>query len=271
MTQPHKHSFAPMSAPTFGERAVMNDPQQASGRVVEPVVLATIERPIPLAQLEAQAAAQAGQTLPTPVDPAEQAREIISEARTTARMMLQQARDVIASERAHALEEARAEGYAAGQAHADEETSSLIATCEQIGVQVMQERERVLAEREGELVELSIAIAERIVAASLDVDPALVVDACQGAMRKAFQRESMQILAHPEDLDRLRDAGPQLARELGGVEHLDFIAERRLDRGSVIVRTPAGEIDGTIAGKATKIEQALREGIEQRRATQRAA
>jgi flagellar biosynthesis/type III secretory pathway protein FliH len=81
----------------------------------------------------------------------------------------------------------------------------------------------------------------------------------------------MQVLAHPADLALLREAGPQLAAELGGVDHLDFVEERRLGRGSVVVRTPAGEIDATIAGKADKIEQTLREGIEQRRAERRSA
>jgi flagellar biosynthesis/type III secretory pathway protein FliH len=199
-------------------------------------------------------------------DPAEVARAIVAEARETARTMLRQARDVIAADRASALEQARAEGYAAGRAEVDAEMAGLVATCERIGVHVMEERERVLEENEADVVELAMSIARRIVNASLDVDETLVVEACRGAMRKAFQRGSMQVLAHPQDLELLLAAGPAIAEELGGVDHLDFIAERRLDRGSVVVRTPAGEIDATIDGKAEKIEQALREGIEQRRA-----
>ncbi|MCW2956687.1 MAG: hypothetical protein JWO69_1556 [Thermoleophilia bacterium] len=208
---------------------------------------------------------------PVVVDPAEEARRMIADARNTARSMLAQAREVISAERAQAVTDGHAEGYAAGLANADDETAGLVQTCEKIGVHVMQERERVLAENEDSIVELAIAIAQRIVNASVDVDETLVVEACRGAMRKAFQRGSMQVLAHPDDLAILRDAGPQLAQELGGVDHLDFIEERRIDRGSVIVRTPAGEIDGTIRGKSDKIEQALREGIEQRRADRRAA
>ena len=207
---------------------------------------------------------------PAAPDPAAVAQQVVAEARETARTMLQQAREVIAADRTKAVEQGHAEGYAAGRAEADAETAGLIRTCEQIGVHVMEERERVLAASEADIVELAIAIAHRIVNASLDVDHELVVDACRGAMRKAFQRGSMQVLAHPDDLDLLRDAGPGLAAELGGVDNLDFIEERRIDRGSVVVRTPAGEIDATIAGKADKIEQALREGIEHRRAGRRA-
>lgn len=219
---------------------------------------------------DADGAARASQQ-PAPQTPEEAARQIIAEARSTARSMLAQAREVIAAERAQAVQQGYDEGFAKGAADADAETAGLVETCEKIGVHVMEERERVLAENEADVVELAIAIARRIVNASIDVDHELVVEACRGAMRKAFQRGSMQVLAHPADLELLRAAGPQLANELGGVEHLDFVEERRLDRGSIIVRTPAGEIDATIAGKADKIEQALREGIEQRRAERRAA
>lgn len=211
------------------------------------------------------------QPLSRAASPADMAQAIVTEARSTARTMLAQARDVIAAERAQAIERGYQEGLARGAAEADAETAGLIATCEKIGVNVMEERARVLDENEADIVELAISIARRIVNAAIDVDETLVIEACRGAMRKAFQRGALQVLAHPADLQLLRDAGPELAAELGGVEHLDFIEERRIDRGSVIVRTPAGEIDGTIAGKADKIEMALREGIEQRRAERRAA
>lgn len=197
------------------------------------------------------------------------AQQIIVEARDTARTMLRQAREVIESDRIAAVESGREQGRIEGRAEADLEASGLLHACEQIGIHVAQERQDVLEANEQDVVELAIAIAQRIVAASLDVDRDLVIDACRSAMRKAFQRGDMQVLAHPDDLDILRSAGPKLAAEMGGVEHLEFIAERRLDRGSVIVRTAAGEIDGTIASKSEKIEQTLREGIQQRRAERR--
>jgi flagellar biosynthesis/type III secretory pathway protein FliH len=230
--------------------------------MVEPMVFPTISRERPIA-------IQPDLT-PPPPDPVEVARQLVAEARSTARTMLAQAREVIAADRASAIEQGYAEGFATGQAEADAETAGLMRTCERIGIHVMEERERVLAENEADIVELAISIARRIVNASIDVDETLVVEACRGAMRKAFQRGSMQVLAHPDDLGMLRDAGPELANELGGIEHMDFIEERRLDRGSVIVRTPAGEIDATVDGKAARIEQALREGIEARRAERRA-
>lgn len=258
------------------ERVRMFDPQQPAlhatadsatprAGVVTPVVLQRIERPPAPEEVRAQQRANAHAV---PNAQAE-AQQILADARTTARTMLSQARDVIAGEREDAIKRGHAEGYAAGLAEADTETSGLIATCERIAVEIMAERERAVIDHEPDLVELAMSIANRIVNASIAVDPDLVIESCRGAMRKAFSRGNLQVLAHPSDLERLRAAGPKLAEELGGVDHLDFVEERRMHAGSVVVRTPAGEIDGTIAGKADKIESALREGIEHRRAAQR--
>jgi len=49
------------------------------------------------------------------------------------------------------------------------------------------------------------------------------------------------------------------------------LEERRLARGSLIVRTPAGEIDATFDGKTAKIADALRETALSRKVTDRNA
>jgi flagellar assembly protein FliH len=259
----------PQQYHSYGEEAPMVGPGMPQGAtaMVEPVVFESLDR----SRRAFSSAATVAADVPHIRTPREEAQAIIAEARSTARSMLAQAREVIAAERAQAVQQGFEEGRATGAAEADAETAGLVQTCERIGIHVMEERERVLAENEADLVQLAMAIARRIVNASIDVDETLVVDACRGAMRKAFQRGALHVLAHPADLELLRAAGPQLAAELGGVEHLDFVEERRLERGSVIVRTPAGEIDATIEGKSAKIELALREGIEQRRAERNAA
>lgn len=198
-----------------------------------------------------------------------EARSIVDQARTTAQQMLEQARAARDGE----VEAAQRQGYAAGHAEgldaADRECAALVATAEQIAARVATEREHLLAQAEGEIVDLAIAIARRLVNAAIEVEPDLVVDVCRGAMRKAFQRETLVVLAHPDDLQMLRRAGPAMASELGGIHQLDFVEERRLQCGSVVVRTPAGEIDATFEGKATKIEEGLRELVDARRAEAR--
>ena len=203
------------------------------------------------------------------------AEQLLDEARATAASMVEQARLARDGELEAARVEGQRAGYEAGYGDgmdaSDRESAGLIATAEQIALHVSRERDSLLEASEAEIIELALSIAGRVVNAAIEVDPSLVVEVCRGAMRKAFQRDQLTVLAHPDDLDSLREAGPKLALELGGVHHLEFIEERRLTRGSLIVRTPAGEIDATFAGKTAKIADALRETALARKVTDRHA
>lgn len=198
-----------------------------------------------------------------------EASRVLDEARETARQMVEHAREVRDAELADARLEGYRLGYEEGLEAVDRDCASLVSTAETIAANVAAERQRLLESSEGEVVELALRIAERLVNTALDVDPGLVVDVCRGAMRKAFKRETLIVLAHPDDLDLLRRAGPDVARELGGVHHLDIVEERRLEPGSVIVRTPAGEIDATLDGKLDVLRRHLTELAETRRAGMR--
>lgn len=196
---------------------------------------------------------------------------IIAEAHATAQQMLDQARMSRDAEIEAARQTGYREGFTAAQEAVDREAAELIATSEAIAANVARERQLQLDECEADVVRLAIAVAERLVNAAVAFEPELVLDVCRGAMRKAFQREMLVVLAHPDDLSMLRDAGPQMAAQLGGVQQLEFVEERRLQRGSVVVRTPAGEIDGTFGSKAATIERELLELAERRRAERRSA
>jgi flagellar biosynthesis/type III secretory pathway protein FliH len=196
----------------------------------------------------------------------DEARRIVEDARRAAEEMLQQARASCDSVLRAARDEGYGDGFAQGVEAADRETAGLIATAEAIATNVARERDHLLSQAEGELVELAMHVARRVVNTEVSINPDIVVEVCRGAMRRAFQRDSLVVLAHPADLEALRAAGPAMAAQLGGVHSLDFVEERRLERGGVIVRTPVGEIDATFEAKAAKLEDALREHAEQRRA-----
>jgi flagellar assembly protein FliH len=204
-----------------------------------------------------------------PVGGTTHAASIVEEARQTAAAMLAHTRAACETDKEAARAAGYEAGYAAGMEAADSECAALLRTAEQIGINVASERERLLIEAEGEIVDLAIAIASKVLNTTIDLEPETVVEVCRGAMRKAFQRETLVVRAHPEDLATLREAGPRLAAELGGVQHLEFVEERRLQPDSLIVRTPAGEIDATFAGKLDKIGEELRELARTRAAERR--
>ena len=156
-------------------------------------------------------------------------------------------------------ESARAEGFAAGHAEA---MASLQPALEALGaaVQAMHDAQSAAGERlERQAVELGFALAEKVLAGAVAVEPERVIESVRGALRGLLERERVTVLVNPEDLELVNGAMDELRGSLGGIEHCVVEAERRVRRGGCVVRTPDGDVD---AGIDTKLARA-REVVEQ--------
>jgi flagellar assembly protein FliH len=124
------------------------------------------------------------------------------------------------------------------------------------------------AERlEAHAVDLALFLAEKVLGGALAVDPGQVVEAVRGALRGIVERERVTVLVHPEDLELVRDAMDGVRASLGGIEHCEVQAERRVSRGGAVVRTPDGDVDARVE---TKLQRA-REVVEAALGTSAAA
>jgi flagellar assembly protein FliH len=156
-------------------------------------------------------------------------------------------------------EAARAEGFAAGHAEA---MASLQPALEALGaaVQGMHDAQLAAGEHlERQAVELGFALAEKVLAGALAVEPERVIESVRGALRGLVDRERVTVLVNPDDLELVQGAIDELRGSLGGIDHCVVEAERRVRRGGCVVRTPEGDVD---AGIDTKLARA-REVIEQ--------
>jgi flagellar biosynthesis/type III secretory pathway protein FliH len=166
------------------------------------------------------------------------------------------AADVLAS--AHAEADAiralaHAEGLAAGREAALAELQPAAAALEE-GARLLAEESAATAERlELAAVELGLLLAEKIVGAAVAADPELIVEAVRGALRGLVERERVTVLVHPDDLELVRGAMGGLVATLGGIEHAEVQAERRVARGGAVVRTPDGDVDARLE---TKLQRA---------------
>jgi flagellar biosynthesis/type III secretory pathway protein FliH len=152
-----------------------------------------------------------------------------------------------------AREQGFQEGFASGHAQALEEAAAGAAALAQAGIALQAEAAAAATRLEDEAVRLALSLAEKIVAGALAVAPELVVDAVRHALRGVVERERVTVLVHPADLDLVQEAMGAIRRELGGMEHVEVQAERRVQAGGAVVRHAAGEIDARIE---TKLERA---------------
>jgi len=152
-------------------------------------------------------------------------------------------------------------GFQAGLIEAQAHMAAGVAALQAAAAAVDAERARLAGAVEPAAVELALKIAEQALAASVAVRPEVVVEVVRGALRRLAERERVTILVNPEDLELVRTASATLAAELGGIEHCDVQAERRVGRGGAIVRTVEGEVDATLATKLAKAREVLEDEL----------
>jgi flagellar biosynthesis/type III secretory pathway protein FliH len=164
--------------------------------------------------------------------------------------------DVLAEARAEAdalREAARAEGFAAGRADAVAALEPALAALTQAVADVHAQQAEAAELLERRAVELGLALARKIIGGALEVEPEKVLEAVTGALRGIVERERVTVLVNPDDLEIVREAMDNLKASLGGIEHCEVQAERRVGRGGCIVRTPVGDVDARVE---TKLERA---------------
>ncbi|MBJ7519888.1 MAG: hypothetical protein JHC84_09360 [Solirubrobacteraceae bacterium] len=155
--------------------------------------------------------------------------------------------------RQQAYEEGLAAGMAEGRAACAPAAEALVgaaAGLDELRIHVTDGLERGA-------VGLALRIAEQIIGAAVTVEPERVLEAIRGALRRLADRERVQILVNPEDLDIVRGGLDDLISQLGGISSVDVQAERRVSRGGAIVRTGEGDVDASIETKLTRAREVL--------------
>jgi flagellar assembly protein FliH len=181
-----------------------------------------------------------------PVDPGADPAVLLAAAQADAER-------VRADAQAAGFEEGRLAGLEAARAELEPAVHALAEAV--AGVHELRERAAEDVERAS--VELGLQIAEKALAAAVEVQPERVVDVVRGALRCMIDRERVTVLVNPADLDLVRGAVSELVLSLGGIEHIEVQEERRVGRGGAVVRSAAGEIDGRLETKLERAREVL--------------
>ena len=156
-----------------------------------------------------------------------------------------------------AREQGYQEGFASGHAHALEEAHAGAAALAEAGVALRAEAAAAASRLEDEAVQLALSLAEKIVAAALAVQPELVVDVVRHALRGVVERERLTVLVNPADLPLVSGAMAGVQAELGGIDHWEVQAERRVARGGAVVRHAHGDVDAQLDAKYERAREVV--------------
>jgi flagellar assembly protein FliH len=168
--------------------------------------------------------------------------------------------EVLAAAQAQAAEireRAYADGFAAGLEEARDQAAPAAEAFAAAARELAERRDEAAQAAEAAAVDLALQIAEHALGAALAVDPERVLDVVRGALRRLIERERLVVLVNPQDLDMVRAGIGGLVAELGGIEHVDVQAERRVLRGGAVVRTAEGDVDANLSTKLQRAREVL--------------
>ncbi len=153
-------------------------------------------------------------------------------------------------------EQARAAGYEDGHEHGlregREQAASAAAALGEALSGLESLRDEVAEAVERDAIELGLAVAAKIVPATLQIRPELVVEVVQGALRRVSGQRTIVLVVNPADVETVRAALGDL-HQGGVVDRWDLQADQRVAAGGAIVRTDEGEVDARVA---TQLERA---------------
>ena len=161
---------------------------------------------------------------------------------------------------------ARAEGLQQGR---DEALATLTPALEALAqaAEGVRADQLVRADRlEAHAVDLALFLAEKVIGGAIAVQPDLVLESVRGALRGIVERERVTVLVHPEDLEMVREAMDDVRASLGGIEHCEVQAERRVSRGGAVVRTPEGDVDARVETKLQRAREVVESALSSARA-----
>lgn len=159
--------------------------------------------------------------------------------------------------RTKAYEEGRRQGYQEGIAQAWIEAEQIRNRARSMVREVEEIRRRTLDELENDIRALAVAIAEKLVARQLELDPEYITAVAREVLEVVRERENIVLYAHPSHVVHLQDAYPKLKAALPENAALRIISDAGLEEGGCLVETEQGLVDASRDVRWQEILKAL--------------
>ncbi|MCI9677380.1 MAG: F0F1 ATP synthase subunit delta [Oscillospiraceae bacterium] len=243
---------APAAPPSEGFDVREEEPETGEEAVSAPPPAPDSGEPVRYAQLQAELILKEAR---------EEAESVLARARETAQQELE---DI----RAGARDEGYREGYAQGAARAVEDA---IRDREAVAQRLEEEvraflekatlaKEEMLLQTRDEMLDLCIAVAEKVVRVSLRSSSEVIVRMIQTATERLKRQEWVHIYISGCDARGAAQITPALTTALGALsQHIKLIPMGDGEDGTCIIETPEEIIDASVSTQMSNIRDLLRD------------
>ena len=203
-----------------------------------------------------------------------QADELIRNAQAQAEHIIEEAKQAAEAEvaRIHqqASEEGYNQGYVEGQRKGEEEASAATRKAAQESVEAVQRflmqanhmRDEKIDKLNGELLDVAVAVAEKVIHVSLKSSEEIIKRMIIAATEKLKRREWVQIYVADCDVKGVAQSDPSLSAALSSLsDHIKIVPMRDAETGTCIVEMPDEIIDASASTQLENIRSVIHENF----------
>ncbi len=122
-------------------------------------------------------------------------------------------------------------------------------------------RATIIGNSSGELLDFSLAIADRILRLSVREQDHTIVATIEEALRRAVKSDEFTILLHPDDYDTLIAKSTEIVAGLSGLNNIVVRKDLSVERGGALIESDNCTLDATIASQFEMIREEVKNKI----------
>ena len=149
------------------------------------------------------------------------------------------------------------EGYAAGLAAAEELMASYLQRLSSLVSNVHQNHSTFFRAAERQVVDLALQIAQKVVEREVENMPDLAVNVIRAALEEMDVRTAVRVRVNPDDTELLQRRWSQVVPPGISPDHLELVADERVQVGGAVIETTQGQVDAQLDTKLAQLGNAL--------------
>jgi flagellar assembly protein FliH len=132
-------------------------------------------------------------------------------------------------------------------------TQALYLACQQLDTL----RDTIIANSSREVLDLTLAIAERILRLSVREQDHTIVATIEEALRRSVKSDEFIIHIHPDDYETVLRKSADIIAGISGLNNIVVRKDKTIERGGARIESDNCTIDATIASQFEEIREAL--------------
>lgn len=181
--------------------------------------------------------------------------KIIQEANSEAQTITENAEAEAQKLMSDAKEEGYSQGYESGYQEGRNAAQAVIDEAVDIREFLDSRKESYLKEIEGQVMELVLKIAEKVIGMELSQNKDSILSLVEQALQKCAFRKKLVLKVSPDDYDFINESKDRICMMVEGISGIDIESDLSLTQGSCIIETPSGEINSSIDVQIQEVER----------------